>query len=84
MKANHDKCHLLASGINCVITNVNGFEIEIVRALTFNKRVHQSFCCFLGDDLKKEFLTNSGRGNSTQGLHEHSQFWKNFTVRLVR
>ena len=84
MKANHNKCHLLDSGINCVIRNVNGFEIEIVRALTFNKSLHQSLCCFLGDDLKKGFLTKSDRGNSTQGLHEHSTFWKNFTVRLVR
>ena len=62
----------------------------VVRVLTFQtssektKRLHQIISWFLGNDTKKWFLTNWGRDNNTQRLHEHSKFWKNFTVRWVR
>ena len=29
-------------------------------------------------------VTNWSRENNTQGVHEHSNIWKNFTVRWVR
>ena len=43
-----------------------------------------SSCWFLGNDSKKWFLINWGQDNNTQGVHEHSKFWKNVTVRWVR
>ena len=43
-----------------------------------------SSCCFLGNNTKKWFLTNWGRDTDTQGVHEHSKFWKKFTIRWVK
>ena len=43
-----------------------------------------STCCFLGNDTKKWFLTNWGWDKYIQGVHEHSKFWKNFTVCWIR
>ena len=43
-----------------------------------------SFFCFSGNCIKEWFLTNWGRDNNTQGVHERSKFWKNFTIRWVR
>ena len=37
--------------------------------------------CFLCNDTKEGFLINWGQHNNAQGVHEHRNFWKNFTVR---
>ena len=39
------------------------------------KKLDHVILFFLGNDTKKWFLTNSGRDNNTQGVHEHSKFW---------
>ena len=56
MKVNHDKCYLLVSGKNCVIMNVNGFEIENTecdKLLRIKVDCEMKFKIYLHDVIKK-------------------------------
>ena len=79
------RCHNLTYFYNktCITTK------QIVGALTFwtSSKVtkgHHTILLFLGNDTKKWFLTNWDQDNNIQGVHEDSNFWKNFTVRWAR
>ena len=68
-----------------------GFLCSIFSTLTFQtslevtKRSHYiTFCCFSGNDTRKWCFAIWVGDNSTQVVHEHSKFWKNFNVHWVR